>query len=241
MTTDQKTRLGILIVLVLILAVSLLNWFKAPTADDMTNSVNVGAVKIDSSLNALGKKVDVTNETLKTTNSTLGDISGYTSDIAENAGNIANNTYYSSLESRRAEKAREDSVVKTKKLEKAQKAVEDAQKELEAVKNPNKPVVVAPSSNNPNGDLLSSIGTMIDGKLKPISDRLGNLETGQKTMETRMTSLETRMTTIETDVNKMTSLSDINARISLGEEGYLKMKKKQMREQKDCDDLSGNK
>jgi|GEM_PF-2523337 len=84
---------------------------------------------------------------------------------------------------------------------------------------------------------------LVDVK-KSINDlgaRMDRLDDGQARIEKRVGDIETRMNNIETDVNKMTSLSDINARISLGEEGYKKMKRQQMKEREDCSDLSGNK
>jgi len=73
-----------------------------------------------------------------------------------------------------------------------------------------------------------------------LGKRMDKLEDGQGRIEKRVGDLETRIGYIETDVNKINDASDRMRRMLMGEKEYLKFKEKEL-QQKDCNDLSGNK
>jgi len=95
-----------------------------------------------------------------------------------------------------------------------------------------------------NEKLIGQIGSMVDSKLdarlKPISDQLENLKADQIEIKEQVKDLNTRFGYIETDVNKISDAQDRMKRMLMGEKEYLKFKEKEL-QQKDCNDLSGNK
>lgn len=97
-----------------------------------------------------------------------------------------------------------------------------------------------------NEKLIGQIGNMVDSKLdaklKPVYDKLENLSADQIEIKKQVKDLNTRFGYIETDVNKISGEQDRMKRMLMGEKEYMKMKEKQLQEQKNCDEnLSGNK
>ncbi len=102
----------------------------------------------------------------------------------------------------------------------------------------------APKQDDQSATIQKAVENGLTDVKKSINDlgaRMDRLDDGQARIEKRVGNIETRMDKIETDVNKMTSLGDINARISLGEEGYKKMKEQQLKKTCPEKDLSGSK